>query len=149
VFFVGDQFFVVNPTSDVFWPTICAKPTPTLELTPDELTMREACPATIETLKFSLGRKFILTSSGLFGLAPPDTWAGDLIVILLVSPVPQVLRKQETGYSLIGECYVHGAMGGEALANLSDVIAQKVPGHRIRPFPKRDHISELDWFKLV
>ncbi|OCK78086.1 HET-domain-containing protein [Lepidopterella palustris CBS 459.81] len=151
VFFVGEQFFIVGPAQETIWPTFRAVPTPTLELTPEELAKREAGPATMEDLKFCLGRRFLMTAGGLFGLAPPQALPGDIIVILLGAPVPQVLRKHDGYYELVGECYVHGVMGGEALADLKKDITQIVPEHRVRPFYKDISGNSgltLDWFEL-
>lgn len=97
IFFVGGQFFLVDPASDILWPTIRAQSSTTLALTPDELAKREACPVTTDGLKFCLGRRFFMTNSGLIGLAPPLAVPGDTIVIFLGAPVPYVLRKTD-GY---------------------------------------------------
>jgi hypothetical protein len=149
VFFVGESFFIVGPAQDNLWPTICALPTPTLELTPDDYAKREAGPATMESLRFCLGRRFFITRKGFLGLAPPEAARGDIIVVFLGAPVPQVLRKNNDGYyTLVGECYVHGIMGGEALADLSNVIKKEVPGHRVRPFKDGIPGLSLQWFVL-
>ncbi|OCK98442.1 HET-domain-containing protein [Cenococcum geophilum 1.58] len=58
----------------------------------------------------------------LLGLAPAATQVGDLICILYGCSVPVVLRKivnensdaDKYHYKLIGECYIHGMMNGEA-----------------------------------
>lgn len=148
IFFVGEQFFLVDPASDILWPTIRAQPSSTLELTPNELAKREASPVTIDGLKFCLGRRFLITKSGFIGLAPPLAVPGDIVVILLGAPVPHVLRRKDGYYTLVGECYVHGVMGGEALAHLSQEIALQVPGHRVRPFRKSTSAASLEWFLI-
>jgi hypothetical protein len=55
----------------------------------------------------------------LYGLCPPTTKETDTICILFGCSVPVLLRKRESNgkkcYTLIGECYVHGMMDGEAL----------------------------------
>ncbi len=68
-------------------------------------------------------RRMISTEQGaLLGLAPEETQKGDLICILFGCSVPVVLRKEiadkRTGdyhYKIVGECYIHGMMDGEAL----------------------------------
>lgn len=71
------------------------------------------------------GRRLIRTEAHyLFGLAPSDpidTKKGDLICILAGCSVPVILRKkgvnEQSGkvyYKLVGECYIHGMMDGEA-----------------------------------
>jgi hypothetical protein len=61
------------------------------------------------------GRKFGITRRGNFCLVPRYSSAGDLICIPFGSKVPFAFRPAEEHYISIGECYVHGAMHGEAL----------------------------------
>ncbi|KAJ3578883.1 hypothetical protein NPX13_g1688 [Xylaria arbuscula] len=69
----------------------------------------------------SHGRCFFITKSGLFGLGPRIIEEEDSVVILLGSDVPFIIREKEKcgdnfgGFSLIGECYVHGLMTGDAI----------------------------------
>ncbi len=66
---------------------------------------------------WSYYRRFFVTRDGYFGLAPLSVEKGDSIFILRGGRVPFLLRKiSETEYRIIGECYVHGIMHGEALA---------------------------------
>ena len=63
-----------------------------------------------------LGRSFISTREGYIGLAPKTTKVGDIVCVLLGSSTPMVLRATEDGhYKVVGQCYVHGLMYGEAL----------------------------------
>ena len=62
-------------------------------------------------------RRLVETSSNRIGLAPEGTMPGDNVVILLGCSVPLVLRAvgpATQSYELIGECYIHGLMKGEA-----------------------------------
>ena len=63
------------------------------------------------------GRTLIVTENGLYvGLAPDTCREGDCFVVFLGCPSPMVLRVTEDGkFLLLGECYVHGLMNGEAL----------------------------------
>ena len=63
------------------------------------------------------GRTLIVTDSPRFiGLAPDTCREGDRIAVLLGCPSPMVLEEEEDGnYLVLGECYVHGLMNGEAL----------------------------------
>ena len=63
------------------------------------------------------GRTLIVTDSPRFiGIAPNTCRKGDHIAVLLGCPSPIVLREEEDGnYLVLGECYVHGLMNGEAL----------------------------------
>jgi hypothetical protein len=65
-------------------------------------------------------RKFLVSEkNGWIGLAPMASLVGDEIFILHGCTVPVVLRRQEEGdgtefFQLVGECYIHGMMDGEA-----------------------------------
>jgi hypothetical protein len=73
------------------------------------------------------GRRFFRTKGNktknkepLFCLGSPDVREGDMVCIIFGCSVPVVLRKVSTGggnahFEVIGECYVHGMMDGEAL----------------------------------
>jgi hypothetical protein len=63
-------------------------------------------------------RDFIVTERGFLGLGPMTMKVGDMIVVLLGGNLPFVLRKSsdDSEYSLVGECYVHGVMDGEAIS---------------------------------
>jgi hypothetical protein len=86
------------------------------------------------------------TKSGFIGLAPPEAKPGDIVAILVGAPVPLILRKRGDQYILIGECYVHGVMGGEALGHLSEELGQM--GHRCRPCPKSKSDAPLERFVI-
>jgi hypothetical protein len=55
----------------------------------------------------------------LFGLVPPKAEPGDIICIIFGCSVPVLLREVHTYddsyFEFVGECYVHGYMGGEAV----------------------------------
>jgi hypothetical protein len=67
-------------------------------------------------------RRMIITGQErLLGLAPEGVQDGDLICIIFGCSVPVALRKMvsdgmtgEHHYELVGDCYVHGMMDGEA-----------------------------------
>ncbi|KAI0010804.1 heterokaryon incompatibility protein-domain-containing protein [Xylariaceae sp. FL0662B] len=54
----------------------------------------------------------------LFGIGSRRIQEGDFIYILFGCSVPVVLRQQTSEFQLIDECYVHGMMDGEAVAQL-------------------------------
>lgn len=62
-------------------------------------------------------RKTCSTDSGYFGLVPSHCEEGDLVCCLAGGSVPYVLRQSDDGndFKLVGECYIHGVMQGEAL----------------------------------
>ncbi|KAI1077748.1 heterokaryon incompatibility protein-domain-containing protein [Whalleya microplaca] len=59
-----------------------------------------------------------LTSDELFGMGSRRIQEDDCICILFGCSVPVVLRRRNREFSLIGECYVHSMMDGEAVAQL-------------------------------
>jgi Heterokaryon incompatibility protein (HET) len=77
------------------------------------------------TLTFHLnaaeGRRMFRTSKGYIGLAPVLAQKGDEIVLCKGGSVPFILRRQSVKGSkkcdLIGDCYVHGIMKGEAFVS--------------------------------
>jgi hypothetical protein len=62
------------------------------------------------------GRMLFLTQEGRPGIGPGSCQVGDLVVVLYGCSVPVVLRWHEdvSHFSLVGECYIHGSMNGEA-----------------------------------
>jgi hypothetical protein len=64
------------------------------------------------------GRAFFTTSEGNIGLCPAKARTGDHICVILGCDAPLVLRQvpdSDGRYHVVGECYVHGLMFGEAL----------------------------------
>ncbi|KAL7898336.1 heterokaryon incompatibility domain-containing protein [Trichoderma sp. TUCIM 5745] len=66
------------------------------------------------SLKYALKRRFATTRKGYFALVPEKSAVGDTIAILKGGNYPFVLRARGQSWSLVGECYVHGVMNGEA-----------------------------------
>ena len=73
-------------------------------------------------------RKFFTTHKGFFGLGPGALKEGDRVAVLLGSDVPFVIREadpdsldhtmpvpHDTKFKLLGECYIHGLMQGQAV----------------------------------
>jgi hypothetical protein len=66
-------------------------------------------------LVFSSSRRVFRTHKNYLGNGPRRTRPGDKVWILAGAKVPFVLRPQENGkHVLVGDCYVHGIMHGEA-----------------------------------
>ncbi|TGO55703.1 hypothetical protein BCON_0088g00340 [Botryotinia convoluta] len=59
-------------------------------------------------------RRLVGTQNGRIGLTVAAAMIGDSIVVLPGCSVPLVLRRDRTGWRLIGECFVYGLMNGEA-----------------------------------
>ncbi|KAE9375893.1 HET-domain-containing protein [Stipitochalara longipes BDJ] len=66
------------------------------------------------------GRRFLVTENGYMGLAPLDAESGDIVFIIPGVSVPFVLREEDGGFRLIGECYVQNVMDGEVMVNLEE-----------------------------
>lgn len=66
-------------------------------------------------------RRFMTTTKGYVGFVPRRSQVNDLIFVLMGSNLPLVLRPCENGlYKLVGECYIHGIMEGEAMEGLDN-----------------------------
>ncbi|KAH6949162.1 heterokaryon incompatibility protein-domain-containing protein [Fusarium avenaceum] len=72
-------------------------------------------------------RAFFTTQRGYIGFGPPDMRQGDLVVVLLGSKMPFVLREaprsegyDKSYYAVVGYCYLHGVMNGEAASDNAD-----------------------------
>ena len=66
-------------------------------------------------------RRLCITRRGFIGLVPGWASKGDNICVVLGAAVPFVTRRLQNGNDmLIGECYVHGLMDGEALDMVLD-----------------------------
>jgi hypothetical protein len=66
-------------------------------------------------------RRHFVSASGYQGLGPAQIQHNDIIVVLFGGCCPYVLRETYrnsdlAGYLVVGECYVHGLMDGEAIA---------------------------------
>jgi hypothetical protein len=85
-------------------------------------------------------RRFVITNRGAFGLVPVSAQMGDVIMVLYGLSVPVVLRKLESSYWLVGECYIHGAMDGVTLGGLSfpEILDSSTREDRFGP---REHVK--------
>ncbi|MBE3043866.1 HET domain-containing protein [Candidatus Bathyarchaeota archaeon] len=63
-----------------------------------------------------IGRTMGTTEKDYLTMLPVGVKVGDEIVVLDGSKVPFVIQAQGDGYKLVGACYVHGIMDGEAVA---------------------------------
>lgn len=81
----------------------------------------------VRSMDCSFGRRFFMTEGGTPGLGYPQAQAGDEVYVLLGCDVPYLLRRCEEkvspegidgrlpSFQVIGNCYLHGIMDGEAL----------------------------------
>ncbi|KAM3084064.1 hypothetical protein ACMFMF_001421 [Clarireedia jacksonii] len=83
--------------------------------TREELNKKDSVAALI-SVSFTMNRRrFMISTSGILGLAPNDCARDDLICVLPGCRFPVILRPQENHHILIGEAYVDGFMFGEAM----------------------------------
>jgi len=78
------------------------------------------------SMRMTKSKRFFLTQEGKMGLGPPTLSPGDRVYILRGGNMPFLLRSSEAReggsqpppdprYQLLGDCYIHGIMNGEAL----------------------------------
>ena len=67
-------------------------------------------------------RSFYLSLEGRIGWVPHAAQTGDMVSLMRGSPVPVMIRpsQRENSYFMIGQCYIHGIMDGEAVAGKED-----------------------------
>jgi hypothetical protein len=70
------------------------------------------------------GRSFFITSKGWVGIGPDDMAPGDAAAIFYGARTPFILRSEQSKWRLVGDSYIHGIMGGEALG-MSDRAADR------------------------
>jgi len=64
---------------------------------------------------YTNNRRLFATAQGYIGLGPCAMQEYDILCVLFGCLVPFVLRPSGERYRLVGECYVHGIMQGEAI----------------------------------
>jgi hypothetical protein len=87
------------------------------------LIVEGSWPKFTDRLHFSLEtatllRSFFVTGDGHFGMGPAGMKKGDEIFVLEGGRCPLVLRSKDQNdhYTLVGDCYLHKFMDGEAMA---------------------------------
>ena len=90
------------------------------EVDPQRIDAVHLRAALMQKDRVGLNRKLITTEGGYVGLALETVEQGDAMAVLLGCSMPIVLRKVEgedgdVRWRVIGECYVHGFMHGEAM----------------------------------
>ncbi|KAI9678522.1 MAG: hypothetical protein M1822_007465 [Bathelium mastoideum] len=60
-------------------------------------------------------RRLVTTDHGYIGVAPAGAQLKDLVCVLKGLGTPAILRQKGADYELIGECYIHSLMHGEAI----------------------------------
>lgn len=75
-------------------------------------------PFVSAVIRASHNRRLCITENGYMALAPAEADEGDLVCVFLGGQTPFVLRPSLGKYRLVGQCYVHGIMFGEAMEEL-------------------------------
>ncbi|KAM0541958.1 hypothetical protein ACHAPJ_013020 [Fusarium lateritium] len=65
-------------------------------------------------IQWAMDQRMATTGSGYLSLVPWPSQPGDRIVLLQGARTPYVLRKAGEKWKILGDCYVHGIMSGEA-----------------------------------
>lgn len=71
-----------------------------------------------------VGRRLVTTNTGCLGLAVEAAEKGDVVAIILGCHFPVLLPTHGEHYRVMGECYIHGLMDGEAM-NSADAAYQE------------------------
>ena len=79
-----------------------------------ERTLQAAAPY-LGSLFSAYNRRLSITEDRLVCLVPEESMVGDAIFILLGCPIPFVLRPRGDEWRIVGCCYVHEMMDGQAL----------------------------------
>jgi hypothetical protein len=61
------------------------------------------------------GRKYFVSSNDFIGLVPEAAQEGDMICVFMGGKTPFLVRPVGGNYQLLGACYVHRIMYGEAM----------------------------------
>lgn len=102
-------------------PGLYSEVSPFLPDTSDEEAHEFAMRYHTMVKSYTLGRKLIRTRKGYLGLARHTVQAGDLVCVALGGALPLLLRKRdEGGYTYVGDAYIHGIMHGEAMPREND-----------------------------
>jgi hypothetical protein len=68
--------------------------------------------------RFTRTHRLMVTAHGRIGMVPHEARKGDLVGVFLGSDVPVLLRPGKSSrdpVKLVGSCYIHGIMAGEAI----------------------------------
>ena len=82
---------------------------------PSEIDVVHLREALMQRDRINIRRRIVTTMKGFFGWVLESTHKDDVICVLLGCTMPIVLRPVGKYYKVIGECYIHGIMEGEAM----------------------------------
>ena len=61
-------------------------------------------------------RRLVITHNGRLGLVPAATRKQDQVCVLVACSNPVIVRQVGNDHVLVGECYIHAVMNGEAVS---------------------------------
>ena len=87
---------------------------------PEEIDSIQLRDALMQKDRVGLSRRLFTTARGYVGIAPEGVETSNVVAVLQGCSMPMVLRRVEgvfydVVWQVIGECYVHGIMNGEAM----------------------------------
>jgi hypothetical protein len=82
--------------------------------------------AALSTALAMNGRKYFVSANGYIGLVPEAAQEEDMICIFMGGMTPFVIRPAGENYQLIGACYIHGIMHGEAVTEFFENKSQEM-----------------------
>ena len=86
----------------------------------------KAVPFARQLATLFVSKRIVTTRAGFIGAVPTSSRIGDAVFVLPGARVPFILRKRDDGtYRLLGECYVHGIMQGEAFDHKA-MVAEEI-----------------------
>ena len=90
------------------------------EADPEQVDAVHLRDALMQRDRINLSRKLVTTERGFVGMALETAERGDAVVVLQGCSVPLVLKEVRTAsgdvrWRIVGECYLHGIMNGEAM----------------------------------
>ena len=75
------------------------------------------------------GCRFFVTKKGYFGMGPAELAGGDQVYVVAGGRVPLILRPlsgfHPNTFELVGDCYVHGVMDGEAVTGSTQLSGNR------------------------
>ncbi|KAL8654970.1 MAG: hypothetical protein Q9210_001177 [Variospora velana] len=90
------------------------------KVVPEHIDAVHLRDALMQRDRINLSRRLMTTDMGYVGMAPEEVERGDAVAVLFGCSMPILLRQStiESGdvrWRVVGECYVHGIMNGEAM----------------------------------
>jgi hypothetical protein len=76
----------------------------------------------LDGVALSIRRRLAILEDGRPCLVPDKTWIGDWLAIVAGAPIPLVLRQFGEHFKIVGCCYIHDIMDGQAFQNGRNLV---------------------------